>query len=307
MQRDDFFCFLFFLQTFRFSLIYSTPFHLQTRETPCKSTSKAKKRKVSEDSTLSKQEKISKRKRKKGGRQGEDEMMVNKDAKQNKKKKRKKERTASYHHLIVPSGTDVINVNSNFNDNVNAHEEFVEEHTVVVTTELVEEGSITDQDGNFTSLEGMPALHSPPAVNSKRKQSKEYESKHDEKWNKCFMELVEYKEKNGHCNIPATNGSFGTWISYQRALFISKKLEADRHEKLVGIGFVFEDAKVAMENVKWNTRFVELVEYKEKNDHCNVPTNNGSFGRWISTQRTLFRSKKLKEDRYEKLVGIRFA
>ena len=30
MQRDDFF---FFLQTFRFSLIYSTPFHLQTRET----------------------------------------------------------------------------------------------------------------------------------------------------------------------------------------------------------------------------------------------------------------------------------
>jgi hypothetical protein len=30
VQRDDFF---FFLQTFRFSLIYSTPFHLQTRET----------------------------------------------------------------------------------------------------------------------------------------------------------------------------------------------------------------------------------------------------------------------------------
>jgi len=126
------------------------------------------------------------------------------------------------------------------------------------------------------------------------------------KWNNIFMELEEYKDKNGHCNLPTKNGSLGQWISYQRALFRSKKLKADRYEKLVGIGFAFEDTSLASENVKWNRRFLELEKYKEKNGHCNLPTTNRSLGKWISTQRTLFRSKKLKADRYEKLVGIGF-
>jgi hypothetical protein len=132
-----------------------------------KSKSKAKKRKVSEDSTSSKQEKISKSKRKKGMCQDEDEM-AKKDAKQNGKKGRKKERKGSYYHLVVPAGTNVINANDNGNDNGNAHEEVVEEHTIAAT-ELVEEGSIPDKDENITGLAGMPALHSPPTVNSKKK------------------------------------------------------------------------------------------------------------------------------------------
>jgi hypothetical protein len=127
------------------------------------------------------------------------------------------------------------------------------------------------------------------------------------KWNTRFVELEEYKGKNGHCNCPQKNGSLGNWISAQRTLFRSNKLKADHYKKLVGIGFEFEDAQVESDNVKWNTRFVELEEYKGKNGHCNVPTKNGSLGNWISTQRTLFRSNKLKEDRYEKLVGIGFA
>jgi len=121
-----------------------------------------------------------------------------------------------------------------------------------------------------------------------------------------FMELVEYKEKNGHCNFPTTNGSLGRWISRQRALFTSKKLKADRYEKLVGIGFAFENAKVATDNEKWNILFMELEKYKETNGHCNFPTTNGSLGYWVKNQKTLFTSKKLKEDRYEKLVGIGF-
>ena len=233
--------------------------------------------------------------------------MVNKDTKQNKKKKRRKERTASYHHLVVPIGTDVINVISNVHENVSSHEVVLEEHTVAAT-ELVEEGSITDKDGNATSFAEMPALHRHPSVNSERKHNQAYESKHDEKWNKFFMELVEYKQKNGHCNCTIKkNGTLGRWIARQRTLFKSKKLKEDRYEKLVGIGFVFEDTRFAFDNKKWNRHFMELVEYKEKNGHCNFPTANGSFGKWISNQRTLFKSKELKEDRYEKLVGIGFA
>jgi hypothetical protein len=316
-----------------------------------KSKSKAKERKVSEDSTLSKQKERC---------QGEDEM-ANKDAKQNEKKKRKKERTASYYHLVVPAGTNVINANGNVNDNGNAHEEVVEEH-IVAATELVEEGRITDKDGNVTSLEGMPALHNPPPVNSKRKHNQAYESKYHVKWNRLFMELVDYREKNGHCNIPYRNDSLQRWIERQRTVFRSNKLKADRYEKLMGIGFVFEDVRFASNgnahedvveehtiaatelveeggitdingnvtslegmpalhnpppmnskrkeigaNVEnWDRHFMELVEYKEKNGHCNIPTNKGSLGNWIELQRKLFRSKKLKADRYENLVGIGF-
>jgi len=220
-----------------------------------------RKRKVSEDATLSKQEKASKSKRKIERCQAEDET-AKKDAKQNEKKKRKKERKAIDSHLAVPAGIDVsdlIHHEANMDDGTDMH-----------------------------------------TMNAREKHE-------HETWNKRFMELVKYKEKNGHCNVPTKNGSFGEWISYQRTLFRSKKLKADRYSKLVGSGFVFEDAKFTVNNEKWNRRFMELVGYKEKNGHCNFPTmKNGSLGKWVSTQRTFFTSKKLKEDRYEKLVGIGF-
>jgi hypothetical protein len=141
-------------------------------------------------------------------------------------------------------------------------------------------------------------------------------SRSEEKWESRFMELVEYKEKNGHCNCPTTNGgSLGYWIWKQRTLFRSKKTKEDRYEKLVGIGFIFEGKIFAnskrfetkSQREQWNRCFIELVKYKQKNGHCNCPTKNGSLGRWINRQRKLFKSKKLKEDRYEKLVGIGFA
>eukprot|EP00979_Chaetoceros_neogracilis_P009752 scaffold2205_cov268-Chaetoceros_neogracile.AAC.1 len=226
------------------------------------------------------------------------------------RKKRKEEDLdndlAAITHDEGEKGIDDINAEDDINDNDNANEDVVEEHTVAVT-ELVEEGSITDKDGNVTSFAEMPTLHSPPPVNSKRKHNQEYESKHDEKWNKHFMELVEYKETNGHCNCPIKEiESLGMWIWHQRRLFRSKKLKADRREKLVGIGLIFKDAKFPSNNVKWNTRFIELEKYKEKNGHCNCPQKNGSLGKWISTQRNLFTSEKLKADHYKKLMGIGF-
>jgi len=60
-------------------------------------------------------------------------------------------------------------------------------------------------------------------------------------------------------------------------------------------------------HAKWDKYFQELVSYKEEHGHSNFPTMNGSLGRWISRQRTLYRSKKLKSDRYEKLHNLGFA
>jgi len=51
-------------------------------------------------------------------------------------------------------------------------------------------------------------------------------------------------KKNGHCNVPSKNGSLGQWVKKQRLWYRSKKLKADRYEKLVGIGFVFEKGEM---------------------------------------------------------------
>lgn len=59
-------------------------------------------------------------------------------------------------------------------------------------------------------------------------------------------------------------------------------------------------------HAKWEIYFQQLLEYKTQHGHCNFPTMNGSLGRWISRQRTLYRSQKLKSDRYEKLKSIDF-
>jgi hypothetical protein len=285
-----------------------------------------RKRKVSECSTLSTQETASKSKRKKERCQAEDEM-ANKDAKQNERKERK----TSDSHPAVAAGIDVsdlIHDEANMDDGIDVHTMNAKEKHADDTwnkrfMELVEyEGknghcNVPQRNGTL----GRWISRQRNLFRCKELKADRYEKLvgvgfafedqkfaiGNERWNILFMELVEYKEKNGHCNCPTMNGALGGWIRNQRKLFKSKKLKADRNEKLLGIGFAFEDAKGATDNEKWNRRFMELAKYKEKNGHCNIPIINVSLGSFISDQRRLFRSKKLKEDRYEKLVDIGFA
>jgi len=62
-----------------------------------------------------------------------------------------------------------------------------------------------------------------------------------------------------------------------------------------------------MQQQTWQTRFNELVAYKEKNDNCNVPQSDGAFGRWVRDQRFKYKKGKLSQERAAQLEGIRFA
>mmetsp|Transcript_27298 Transcript_27298/g.40299 ORF Transcript_27298/g.40299 Transcript_27298/m.40299 type:complete len:600 (-) Transcript_27298:42-1841(-) len=42
---------------------------------------------------------------------------------------------------------------------------------------------------------------------------------HETQWNKMFDELKAYKAKNGHCDVPISAPSLGTWVTYQRYLY----------------------------------------------------------------------------------------
>jgi hypothetical protein len=64
------------------------------------------------------------------------------------------------------------------------------------------------------------------------------------------------------------------------ALLNVADLNKERLDKLDEIGFEFD---VAKKTLPWQTRFEQMLEFKEKNGHCNVPRHykeNPSLGTW---------------------------
>ena len=91
----------------------------------------------------------------------------------------------------------------------------------------------------------------------------------------CFNEVVEYTRKFGHCHIRLLykrNPGLGKWISHQRSEYKKYCTEGELHSKLDQghidrldiIGLVW---KVEL---RWNTQFNELVNYKRQHGNCNV-------------------------------------
>ena len=89
-------------------------------------------------------------------------------------------------------------------------------------------------------------------------------------WNSMLKKLKAYKEKNGHCNVPQSEGKLGKWklgkwVVSQRRFYKLHKLSNERIDALVDIGFVWDAHEAA-----WRLRFEELKAYKQGNGHCNA-------------------------------------
>ena len=63
------------------------------------------------------------------------------------------------------------------------------------------------------------------------------QDKYDTKWQEMFDELVEYRGKNGDCNVRQRAGKLGKWVMNQRSRYKEGKLDDDRVQKLERIGF----------------------------------------------------------------------
>mmetsp|Transcript_11095 Transcript_11095/g.20761 ORF Transcript_11095/g.20761 Transcript_11095/m.20761 type:complete len:634 (+) Transcript_11095:533-2434(+) len=168
------------------------------------------------------------------------------------------------------------------------------------------DSTTVENEGSTTAVSSA----TPPLMNAKTKYNYAYETKLHAKWNRFFKQLEEYKSENGHCNYPTMNGSLGRWISRQRTLYRSKKLKADRYEKLLSIGFIFEDA-TALEfrgklDQQWDDMYNRLVEHKDSKGHCFDVPENLPLGKWLYRQRWLYRHGNLRKDRADKLLSIGF-
>jgi hypothetical protein len=111
-----------------------------------------------------------------------------------------------------------------------------------------------------------------------------------------FQELGAYKDKHGHCNVPAKEGDLGAWVKQQRyCKTVADHKEAgtlrktcksgampkERQGLLESIGFQW---KIAPPITGWGNRYEQLLAYKAANGHCNVPQYykpDKYFGRWV--------------------------
>ncbi len=117
----------------------------------------------------------------------------------------------------------------------------------------------------------------------------------EEKWEKWFSQLSEFKQKEGHCRVPHEHEGLGRWVTKQRGRH--KELSEDKIKCLNRLGFVWD-----IKEGQWLEYYNELCQFVEINGHTNVGGNNRPLQAWMTRCRT----KPLSEEKTALLNGIGF-
>jgi hypothetical protein len=125
------------------------------------------------------------------------------------------------------------------------------------------------------------------------------------KWNQMLERLIEFKQTNGHHNVPKRfkKWGLGRWVSSQRNKGRNGQLDPQRSQRLLEIGLTWGMER----DERWNATFEKLKAYKEKNGHCRVRTvENRSLATWVRDQRKSQEEGTLLPERRTKLDAIGF-
>lgn len=128
-------------------------------------------------------------------------------------------------------------------------------------------------------------------------------------WPLRYEQLVEFKKQHGHCDVPynyAENRQLGIWVGNQRYKRKQNKLAPEYERLLNDLGFTWED----VERGVWDERYQELVEFKAKHGHCDVPVvypENSKLGWFTKNMRTQRKAGALSAEKIAKLDAIGFA
>ena len=108
--------------------------------------------------------------------------------------------------------------------------------------------------------------------------------------------------------MPVTQSPFQDQSTHNRTHAVHcAKLSHDKFQKLEGLDFFWGNKRGPRGQTKtWEERLDELEEYRVQHGNCNVPTNGGSLGIWVNSQRQMFRKNRLSEDRITILTDMGF-
>ena len=125
----------------------------------------------------------------------------------------------------------------------------------------------------------------------KRGTWSEYLENIEKEWDMNFMKLKKFKKEHGHCEVPYNPANkalyrLSIWCvtQRQRRKFHPLKYNPDRIRKLDSIGFSWNSL-----DARFERKFKELMEFKKKFGHCDVPFNGKNYrslGMWVHHQRT---------------------
>jgi hypothetical protein len=126
-------------------------------------------------------------------------------------------------------------------------------------------------------------------------------------WRERYKELVAFKNKYGHCNVPLkwkNNRTLGGWVSEQRAN--KSNLSKDKTKLLSEINFSWKLRTTSV--IPWETRYKQLIEFYKKFGHCNVPRTNiyELLGNWVRVQRRNYEKEAIDPERKKKLNQLNF-
>lgn len=142
---------------------------------------------------------------------------------------------------------------------------------------------------------------------------------YEKRWLERFNDLIEFKEKHGHCRVPQSytpNSTLGNWVHNQRRLYRKVKtgeivksiLTEERIEMMNNMGFEWalnrgsnnapntiqnwdrrnNSNTAATHDECWRGMFLELTMFKFENGHCDVSQVFGPSSRlccWVIEQR----------------------
>ncbi len=136
----------------------------------------------------------------------------------------------------------------------------------------------------------------------------------DDRWERRFAQLLEYRARFGHCRVPThwkEDSAFGHWAYSQRAFRKEGSLSAERTARLEAIGFEWETPRslAYLYDGQWAAMFSRLLDWQKEHGHTEVPATwkEHGLGNWVLTQREHGRKGTLQPERRRKLEEIGFA
>jgi hypothetical protein len=128
-----------------------------------------------------------------------------------------------------------------------------------------------------------------------------------QQWEDNFTLLLQYKEREGDCNVPGRHKedgeNLGIWLKKQRQNKKKGRLHTEKEQQLNAIGVVLDPY-----SIRWETMFTLLEQYKEREGDCNVPAihkeDGENLGYWLSQRRYNKKKGKLDKERIRRLEEI---
>jgi hypothetical protein len=124
-----------------------------------------------------------------------------------------------------------------------------------------------------------------------------------------YAALLKFRKRFGHCRVPwmwEENRGLSSWVARMRAARKKNLLVRSQVRDLNQIGFEWN----VDHRVPWEQHFAELMTFKKKRGHCNVPFDysaNPALGRWVSRTRRQKKLGTLSRERVRRLAAIGFA